>query len=565
MPKLIINQDYIKLKNKLLKEKFLSNFKGGDHEYTIYGKIDDSILRLKFAPNERNNIKITYQIELSKNYSLNSEIINIIQNDYSYKFVNYKYFESFTFFSFSFSQINQTNYNILVKKINTQIINIEKIIKIIKLNFINYKISSINLKQINQFKDLKIDLTYPKGHKKEGKALDKVCIIGQNGTGKTSILKIIKKFIEQKNDDSILLSDKDANIELNFVNNNLELKLSFNKDKFTFSNNLKDNISFNKNYINFPADIIYKLKNEQTAIPKAGIIDFNIYSPKRVWGFVKQEIIEYNKKEKKEREKLGKIEKIRNTETAENIKKISDKITANFVKWKKENPSPVEKLAKECLNEFLEKFQLQVKTRLNFGLESDINYIKIENLQGKELGNLDETLSTGTKQILYTAMPLYKLETDSTIVLFDEPERSLYPDVQKDIVDFYTGQLPDSQFFFATHSPIIASRFEPWEIVELRFNEKTGNVGQEKWFEGERHIDNYFKDARFLKWDSILMDIYGLKEEGNETIRNKEVSKAHRLKKQLEDLRKHEKTKTKEYKEKEVQFIKISKKLAWDI
>jgi hypothetical protein len=30
----------------------------------------------------------------------------------------------------------------------------------------------------------------------------------------------------------------------------------------------------------------------------------------------------------------------------------------------------------------------------------------------------------------------------------------------------------DSQFFFATHSPLIASSFEPWEIVELKFNEK---------------------------------------------------------------------------------------------
>ena len=46
------------------------------------------------------------------------------------------------------------------------------------------KICSLNIVNYKQFKDLKLDLTYPLGHKKEGKPLDKICIIGQSGTGK---------------------------------------------------------------------------------------------------------------------------------------------------------------------------------------------------------------------------------------------------------------------------------------------------------------------------------------------------------------------------------------------
>jgi len=57
------------------------------------------------------------------------------------------------------------------------------------------KISRIKLNSYYQFKDITIDLTYPKGHKKQGQPLDKVCFIGQSGTGKTSLLRLIKWFV----------------------------------------------------------------------------------------------------------------------------------------------------------------------------------------------------------------------------------------------------------------------------------------------------------------------------------------------------------------------------------
>lgn len=57
------------------------------------------------------------------------------------------------------------------------------------------KIHKITLKDYNQFKNLEIDLTYPKGHPKAGQPLDKVCFIGQSGTGKTSLLRLIKTCI----------------------------------------------------------------------------------------------------------------------------------------------------------------------------------------------------------------------------------------------------------------------------------------------------------------------------------------------------------------------------------
>jgi len=56
------------------------------------------------------------------------------------------------------------------------------------------KVSRIEINGLNQIKNLDIDLPHPKGHGKEGQPLDKVCFIGQSGTGKTTLLKVIGQF-----------------------------------------------------------------------------------------------------------------------------------------------------------------------------------------------------------------------------------------------------------------------------------------------------------------------------------------------------------------------------------
>src|ERR1039457_4215077 len=65
------------------------------------------------------------------------------------------------------------------------------------------KITRFVISDYHQFGYLNIDLTYPKGHPtKGGQPLDKVCFIGKNGTGKTTILKAIKNFAQQMQGDN---------------------------------------------------------------------------------------------------------------------------------------------------------------------------------------------------------------------------------------------------------------------------------------------------------------------------------------------------------------------------
>jgi predicted ATPase len=84
-------------------------------------------------------------------------------------------------------------------------------------------------------------------------------------------------------------------------------------------------------------------------------------------------------------------------------------------------------------------------------------------------------LSTGTKGLLLSMFPLFELDTNEAVILMDEPERSLFPDVQIELFSYYQRLAPNAQFIVATHSPFIAAAFEPEERFVLYFD-KEGNV-----------------------------------------------------------------------------------------
>jgi predicted ATP-dependent endonuclease of OLD family len=132
--------------------------------------------------------------------------------------------------------------------------------------------------------------------------------------------------------------------------------------------------------------------------------------------------------------------------------------------WKAKNVNP--------LIEFSEKFN-QILEKINFEVDL-INTKNITPLRHKITGeNIPiQNTSTGTKQLLLTALTLFKLDTKDSIILIDEPERSLYPDMQMDLMEYYQNLAPEAQFIVATHSPFIAASFEPEERFILYFDEK---------------------------------------------------------------------------------------------
>ncbi len=410
------------------------------------------------------------------------------------------------------------------------------------------KISKINIKDFHQFNGFNLDLTYPKGHEKEGLPLEKVCIIGQSGTGKTTLLNLILEFAKklktismhfepanriannQKIDYSINQEKSDRiNIALNFIINNIGIQLSKGKNgsekKWDISINesnvaakeVKSSEAFlrevNKSMehfiISYPADInvrhqFVKNKTPNESYKDRKVIDFSDQSLKPIWSQVYKEIVDFQNKEANFRIDLTKRAEVENINIKEEI--------AN---WRKGSQNPLINLADKCFNPIIENFGLKVETDLP--AIQDINVIRTKNTVNNKIVPF-EKLSSGTKQIILTALPLYELNTLNSVILVDEPEVSLYPDIQRMVIELYTSLAQDAQFFYATHSPIIASLFEPWEIVELKFDYEKGQVYREEYYDvsGQRHIDNYFINPQYLRWDSILTKVFDLKERGND-------------------------------------------------
>jgi predicted ATP-dependent endonuclease of OLD family len=402
------------------------------------------------------------------------------------------------------------------------------------------KISKIHIKDFHQFKDFTLDLTYPQGHEKAGQPLDKVCFIGQSGTGKTSLLEMIPMLLYWYETNLVVKSSIES------INQNMNLDIIFglsNEYSFNFyfriANidgkggglfRIMDEPKLNKlehdwdecksfyeedwqkkiasKLIYFPANLSYDIDLEtDNKLEDRDIVDFSQDKVASVWNLILEKIQAYQEQELKIRHDISKV-----VEKSSNDIKIIQKAVKKLEDWKAKEFNPIKDVADNCLDPLLAKFKLRVKTELDFKTKDDIGFIKIEDFEGNEIPN--GLWSTGTKQVILSALPLYLLKPKHTIILFDEPERSLYPDLQRTVVDYYSSLTESCQFFYSTHSPIIASSFDPWEIVELKFN-KEGKIYRETYFEGENHIDNYKWNPKYMRWDDILQRVFDLEDDGS--------------------------------------------------
>ena len=354
------------------------------------------------------------------------------------------------------------------------------------------KITKIELLDYQQFKDFVLDLTYPAGHPLAGQPLKKVCFIGQSGTGKTTILNFIQsvlpmhKFHKDKTKDYNPFEDnRNFKMALNFKETQsikqykVEIHKDFNIqvygeqfiDKNTiiyFSTGLDRHINLLRGEIQNP-----EMPMVHTKADRDKILEEHQRKIQEIVNKFSEQIIitslhDFDKPEFRIflLKDWDKYDKFVLEKTQEFIEKASNnnaqKIFQEFQELKNQNPNPRKKLAQK-LNPILEKFNLKINDEWVKG------GLSLKNLQDEEIPL--EGSSTGTKQILMTGLVLALLETENRIILFDEPENSLYPDVQRILIDFYTEIAPEAQFFFATHSPLIASQFEPCERFILYFDE----------------------------------------------------------------------------------------------
>lgn len=384
------------------------------------------------------------------------------------------------------------------------------------------KIKYLKIKNYKQFKDLTLELTYPQGHKKEGEPLDKICIIGQSGTGKSNLLEVIRSqhnddqvkiiFIQDKNIDNEKIYFFDANtISCSVSKKSLDNEKIANTDKNMIESlvqyremveksgiKMYDLDAFSKNIQDTDRNSLHKLK-EKNGINK-NIVNIN---EDNFWERLKERIDSYKD------DRLAYMDKCSNKLlTLDNYTK--DDFKREVAQWESENENILEKIAGQ-LNTILKKFNLElIKIDEN---QPTYNALTIKDLSNENIITYD-ALSTGTKNFIATFIPLKIHNPKDSIILIDEPENSFYHDIQRKLTELYLEVGENNQLIIATHSPMVASNFEPWEVVELKFDQNN-QVYRVQYYEGENHIDNYRKDPRLLTWMGILTDIFDLKKDSN--------------------------------------------------
>jgi len=367
------------------------------------------------------------------------------------------------------------------------------------------KISKLHIDQFRHLENLDFDFTYPLDYKdknKAGKPLDKICFIGQSATGKTGLLELIYDYsistlnLEILNGNSIwrLKNSVRGKGEVNFLigkdlfnlkNNEVFFKNRSYKDDLSNGGSVaslipkqdrkdifyfKANLVSDKN-IDFlstnPIELIERHSNDLQNIKEQyqyrgegllfkenyGLL-FNGDVDTKIWLHLLVDYLNYRKNFTQKMSELihnGFIHDV-------------NKLSSEFNKWQKDNPNRLESFAKE-FNNILEHLNLEVD------LVNTQYSVPIKNKRIDEIIPFQDT-STGTKQLLLTSLPLYSLETKDSIILIDEPERSLYPNIQMEIMDYYQNLAPDAQFIVATHSPFIAAAFEPEERFILYFDDE---------------------------------------------------------------------------------------------
>ncbi len=393
------------------------------------------------------------------------------------------------------------------------------------------KICKIYIKGYQQFQDVILDFTHPE----TGEPLDKICLIGSNGTGKTTLLRLFDDLLDVlkygdrtlfnffgsqvgmlavvfsfKNKyyyfftDGFLLKDYfiSGESDSELINDEIFSSLKSLSDCTKFfnllgvddnPNILDERLSFIESIERSPFFQLFSSHEGESNgystiddVPKTNVNEaiklFNnlpsdaIISPDTVNDFWK--LLVYN---------IKKREDDRNAfeETDINMQRIKADLIKEF---NSKNPSVLEGLA-TLWDKILDKaglfFNYKVAknpVQLNENLRAYIC------LKGTDKVVPYSQLSSGIRDYIFRVGHIFAMyfnrEVDRGILLVDEPDNSLFPSFVMELLHIYKQITTDkrgenhTQMIFATHNPLFAAQFEPYERVILDWKDDGSVIAQ---------------------------------------------------------------------------------------
>ena len=333
------------------------------------------------------------------------------------------------------------------------------------------KIRKLKIRDYKIFKDIEFDFT-----DKNGKTLDTIVLAGINGTGKTTLLKLIAEILTPEVSYDFLFNIENVEIEFNVQEIKWIKKYPyiFDNDEIETQKDYKTKMN-NTNILSFESDYIYEenegdrnytIISDEIRLLKKIIAILNIHF--KIGYFHNNIFLNIDEKSNKFESKTIKIINYKNFE--QDIEKYFDKVIYNYLK--NNRTKTFEEVTNKRISEinyFLE--DLDVKTKI---IDIEDNKLVLENIFGEKLQVSD--LSDGEKQIYFRAIFLNSLEIHNSLILVDEPELSLHPTWQNSITKLYEKAGENNQVFLATHSPHIISSVNPENLFILTHNEKNNKI-----------------------------------------------------------------------------------------
>lgn len=338
------------------------------------------------------------------------------------------------------------------------------------------KIKKIEIKNNKILKDISIDF------EKNGKIIDTIVVAGSNGSGKTTFLESIWNYF----------------FDIALYKTNIMEKINItleNKFEDSIKNQIINELYFLSSYKENDRKKYQAILSSFETLPKL------IYIP-----------IEINFSEvKTETTNFYREYSFFNIVDFNMIKDIPSYIVSRIIYMLGQNENltmlDARKKVTEEINGIFNILELDIKLK---GISKDGKNMPIfENSQGEEF-DINE-LSSGEKQLFLRTLSIKMLEPEDSIILIDEPELSLHPKWQQQIIKVYQNIGKNNQIIVATHSPHILGSVPSKNIIILSKNEENKIVP----ITGEELYSSYGQTS-----DRILEDIMGMKSARNIEVQN---------------------------------------------
>jgi predicted ATP-binding protein involved in virulence len=333
------------------------------------------------------------------------------------------------------------------------------------------KIRKLQLTGYKVFDELELDFT-----DLEGNILDTVVLAGVNGSGKTSILDLLEAIFSLK-----IIEVNTHRIEEEMVRGCESLKITVQLSLSELRKRYREHYGYHKNIL----EII--LMEKKVPLTNSNLPVFRDYDNFRYYANSKYFSCCYIKLD------------FLNDRVQQDVAKYLVESLINGVVQKRELPAGL--IIQEIIGKINNMFDgMDMKTKL-----VDITATEpiFESFNGKKISI--NQLSSGEKQLFCQAAYLQKLNLQDSIILIDEPETSLHPTWQRNILKLYQNIGKNNQIIVATHSPHVIASVKPESLFVLYPNAETGKIEPINMAKAHKH-------TKGVEPNQILQEIMGMED-----------------------------------------------------